>query len=110
VADDDKELDGMGPLDDDALTLLPLLLRLLLVLITDDEPKGGKLGGISPGKKFMHRSYPFPLIVVVKLALDFAATTRKIRELEANFDSIDSPRDWVVSTRIDLAADNILLL
>ena len=36
---DDKELEGMGPLDDDALMLLPLLFRLLLVLITEDEPK-----------------------------------------------------------------------
>jgi hypothetical protein len=40
VADDDKEFDGMGPLVDDvALMLMPLLLRLLLALFADDEPR-----------------------------------------------------------------------
>lgn len=112
MADDDKELEGMGPLDDDALMLLPLLLRLLLiVLITVDEPKGEGEDISRLFKEFWARTYPFLLIVVVaKLALNFAATTRKILELEANFGSIDSPLDSVVSTRIDLTACNILLL
>lgn len=55
--------------------------------------------------------YPFPLIVVVaKLAMDFAAKTRKKRELGVNFDSTDSPRDWIVNTRTGLKVDSSLLL